>query len=672
MEYPSGNEQESSFEQREGSGQAAKQGAEQARFNDNIGNEAGSTLEQDQQPRSSEAPAKRPRMPYRSDSSSKADFRSNGQDDFASKNPDYQQGAGYYSTRTGYGDTRGNTPGTYRQPNYNTDRQPRDYQGNYGNERQPKDYQNRPGSYRPGGADRQPRDYQGNYGNERQPRDYQGNYGNERQPKDYQNRPGSYRPGGADRQPRDYQGNYSNERQPRDYQNRPYRSNNNDAQGNQPRSGGYEQRGNYGSGGGAGRQYDNRQQGGGGYEQRGNYGGGGAGRQYDNRQQGGGGYEQRGNYGGGAGRQQYERRYRQDDPGAGGGYQQRRPSAGGYQQRGPAQYGDERRMRPNYDNRQQSGRANEGRVMRPRTQSSGPQQNYRSEQPYDSVLKPVSLIKALSRCDYGSPRICLKAIRDGHVTVNGEVITNPNLRIRTQRDILAIKGIPVDQKLETTYIVMNKGRHYAGSNEGKSPTSVYRLLRHKLGWFFPFGCLERSSNGIIIITNDINCKRTYGAELMNLPKAYRIKVHRPLQSIEEVTRIQDFVRTQTEEHLTVTLDRANTRSCWLRFDVRTASPTDIRTALKEYGLETLAFERTALGFLNTQEFHPGSWRRLEAHEIDQLLRMASLEIEPYEVPDDLVVVPPASPVRKADIPDKAAWRKIYRQWYEALNNALQQ
>ncbi|MGA1414717.1 MAG: S4 domain-containing protein, partial [Candidatus Kapaibacteriota bacterium] len=431
------------------------------------------------------------------------------------------------------------------------------------------------------------------------------------------------------------QSNYGSDRPNREYQNRYPRS-------QEGGSGGYRQdfrpRRDYGDRPQYGRQgggYDNR--GGGGYDNR---GGGG----YDNRRS----YEQRSDY---RPRREYGDRPQYGRQGGGYDNYERRPRQ--FDDRG---YGEQRTMRPrNYgDDRYQQDYRGGG----------GGGDFYRNP-----MNRPITLVKAISKCDYGSPRICLRAIREGLVSVNGEIVTNPNARVRINRDMFEINGIPVNQNLDKMYIAVHKGRHFSGSNEMSVP-SIYRLMKNKFGWFAPLGCLEIASSGMIIYTNDLNCKRSYGAELQNIAKTYRIKVHRPLQSIEEVTRIHDFVRTQTEEHVTVELEKVNSRNCWLRFEVRTSTPTDIRTALKEYGLETLAFERTAIGHLTVKNFHPGSWRRLDDREIGKLLKSAEEPIEPYIVPDDYKVVPPGSPVSKEDQPNKKAWRSIYKEWKNEIAENL--
>ena len=57
-------------------------------------------------------------------------------------------------------------------------------------------------------------------------------------------------------------------------------------------------------------------------------------------------------------------------------------------------------------------------------------------------------------------------------------------------------------------------------------------------------------------------------------------------------------------------------------------------------------------------------------EIEKLIAESNESIEPYIVPDDYKVVPPASPVQKSDAPNKAAWRIIHRTWCEELRKQM--
>ena len=592
---------------------------------------------------------RKPRTPYRSHGKPSDEER-----------PSDESGSSQHVSRSEYQDRS-----DYRRPSYGDNRYER------------RDFQQKPYSpqenYRPNnyGGDRQNRDYQPRYG--RTPEGGSGGYRQDYRPRrEYGDRPQYSRPGALDNRGSGGGG----------FDNRGSGGGGFDNRGSG--GGGYEKR----VGGGfdnrvGGGGFDNRGSGGGGYEKR---GGGG----FDNRvgggyeQRGGGGFDNRRSGGGGF-----------DNRRSGGGFDNRNSGGGGFDNRRSydqrSDYKPRREFgvspqyaRPagggfdNYERRPRQfddrGGYGEQRVMRSRNYGENrDQQDYRGgdgDYYRNPMNRPITLVKAISKCDYGSPRICLRAIREGLVSVNGEIVSNPNARVRINRDMFEINGIPVNQNLERMYIAVHKGRHFSGSNEMSVPT-VYRLMKNKFGWFAPLGCMGIASSGMIVYTNDIACKRAYGSDLQNIAKTYRIKVHRPLQSLDEVVRISDFVRTQTEELVQVELEKVNTRNCWLRFEVRTSTPTDIRTALKEYGLETLAFERSAIGHLTVKNFHPGSWRRLDDREIGKLLKSAEEPIEQYIVPDDYKVVPPGSPINKDDQPDKKSWRALYKQWHQTLKQEME-
>lgn len=239
---------------------------------------------------------------------------------------------------------------------------------------------------------------------------------------------------------------------------------------------------------------------------------------------------------------------------------------------------------------------------------------------YGSRPSGIHLTKALSKLNYGSPRVCLKAIQNGLVTVNGEIVRNPRAWVNSFRDDFVVNGIPINQRLDRMYIIVHKQKDFAGSYEFNVP-SMYKLMKHKEGWFAPLGCLDMGSSGLVIYTNDIESKREYGASIKYAKKTYRIKVHVPFadETGTEIKELQEFMQDKLQEKCIVNLDQNNTKSCWISVVVKESSPKDIRKALKEYGLETLSFERYAIGHLSLDDLHPGSWRRLSDLDIGRLL-----------------------------------------------------
>jgi len=273
---------------------------------------------------------------------------------------------------------------------------------------------------------------------------------------------------------------------------------------------------------------------------------------------------------------------------------------------------DYNERRPNYNPRfVDRSHNNDGYEQRPRYSNHRNQNN--------TMGFRLPLLKAIAKMEYASPRICLKAIKDGLVSVNGQVIRNPKVPVSINRDHITINGVPPYQNLDRMYIVVHKQKNYSGSNESMVP-SMYKVIKNKFGWFAPMGCLDIGSSGLVIYTNDLQCKQDFGNSIKNAPKTYHIKVHIPfVETGSELQELNEFMKEKLGENVLVDLKQNNTRTCWLSVVVRTSSPKEIRKALKEYGLETLALERYSIGHLNLNDLQPGSWRRLSDLDVGRMM-----------------------------------------------------
>ncbi|MBK9249484.1 MAG: hypothetical protein IPM69_15550 [Ignavibacteria bacterium] len=294
--------------------------------------------------------------------------------------------------------------------------------------------------------------------------------------------------------------------------------------------------------------------------------------------------------------------------GGGGGYRPRtpqyRPPGGG----GGGGYG--------YNNRPNDNRG--GGYRRDDEGQGGYQQNrspYRSKnnKPFKKNKEPlqpkarvktITLLKALTRLNYASPKICLQHIVDGKVIVNSEAAYNQNLPVAIIRDTIVSDSITLQPKQPGVYIVMNKPRHVSGSMDKQN--SIYQMMHRKKEWNFPIGCLDKASNGIVIITNDRTHKSSSTSPLALLEKEYHIKIHKVLTP-KEIAKLELTLCKDLNETIKIDLVSANTRNTVISI----ASRND---------LETLTFERKSFANLfSTDTLRPGSWRQLNQAEIKELM-----------------------------------------------------
>lgn len=234
--------------------------------------------------------------------------------------------------------------------------------------------------------------------------------------------------------------------------------------------------------------------------------------------------------------------------------------------------------------------------------------------------RPVTLVKALRRLDFASPKIALRAVQSGSVAVNGETVMNPNTPVNRQKDSVSAHGMELRIKHENMYVVLHKMRGAAGSQE-EYGRSIYQNFYHPHHWFFPVGCLDKNSSGIIILTTDPQHKAPKVTPITELEKEYHCKVHRAVPP-EEVPELQRFLDELLSEDVGMFILRRNTRTTFLSLTVVGATPAKIRAALKRYGLEILSFNRYRVGTFTAEELPAGAWRQLTPDEIVALNEFA--------------------------------------------------
>ncbi len=115
----------------------------------------------------------------------------------------------------------------------------------------------------------------------------------------------------------------------------------------------------------------------------------------------------------------------------------------------------------------------------------------------------MRLEKYISDSGVASRRAVKRAIRDGHVTVNGIMITIPGHPIDVESDDIEYRGDKVDPITEYIYLMLNKPPGYLTTrrDERGRPT-VMDLLTNLPKSIYPVGRLDLDTEGLLLFTND--------------------------------------------------------------------------------------------------------------------------------------------------------------------------
>ena len=113
------------------------------------------------------------------------------------------------------------------------------------------------------------------------------------------------------------------------------------------------------------------------------------------------------------------------------------------------------------------------------------------------------LDKVFSSCGISTRSECLSLIKKGNVTVNGERVKTPSLKVDTNVDIIALDGEVLTLK-KFVYIMLNKPLGVVSSTDEGGQTTVIDIIpdNMKRDGLFPCGRLDKDTLGLVILTND--------------------------------------------------------------------------------------------------------------------------------------------------------------------------
>ena len=235
----------------------------------------------------------------------------------------------------------------------------------------------------------------------------------------------------------------------------------------------------------------------------------------------------------------------------------------------------------------------------------------------------VSLARALSKLGVCSRTQAEVAVRDGRVTVNGRRVTDSSRRVVPESDEIRLDGAPAAAPARV-YVMLNKPRGLVTTrSDPRGRGTVYECLTDPaLPFLGPVGRLDQASEGLLLFSNDTQWANGITAPESHLRKTYHVQVDR-VPDADLVAALQRGVTTDAGESLAavhVEVLRAGERHGWLVVELDEGRNRQVRRMVEACGARVLRLVRVAIGPLALGTLAKGSWRHLEAVEVEALRR----------------------------------------------------
>jgi 16S rRNA pseudouridine516 synthase len=214
-------------------------------------------------------------------------------------------------------------------------------------------------------------------------------------------------------------------------------------------------------------------------------------------------------------------------------------------------------------------------------------------------------------------------IKDGGVSVNGEVVTSPDAAIDTDKDTLALfdKAFRVKRFV---YIMLNKPAGILSAAKDARSKTVIDLLPVTLyrRGLFPTGRLDKDTTGFMLITDDGDFAHRILSPKNHVFKTYEARLREPLQEGTCVQLAQGITLGDGTQCLPAFVEVIEDEAQPLvRVKIREGKYHQIKRMFAAIGNEVLALKRTQIGELALDEkLKEGECRELNSAEIAKLAK----------------------------------------------------
>ena len=236
----------------------------------------------------------------------------------------------------------------------------------------------------------------------------------------------------------------------------------------------------------------------------------------------------------------------------------------------------------------------------------------------DSVAEAQRLQKVLAAAGISSRRECEELIRDGRVEVDRQVVTELGTRVDPARQEIRVDGVVLPRP-KLVYYALNKPAGVVSTNRDPDGRARVIDLIPSEQRLFPVGRLDRSSEGLILVTNDGELANQLTHPRYGVEKTYAVRVAgdiavETLKALRKGIRLAEGVARVTS----VRVKKRHKQSTDLEIVLREGRNREIRRILAQVGHKVLKLTRIAMGTLRLGELPTGAYRPLSHQEIRAL------------------------------------------------------
>ncbi len=232
----------------------------------------------------------------------------------------------------------------------------------------------------------------------------------------------------------------------------------------------------------------------------------------------------------------------------------------------------------------------------------------------------MRLNRYIARSGIASRRNCDKGIKNGMVTINGRLVTNPAERISTG-DLVLWDGASITLP-ELFVAVMNKPSGYETTMDEKANRPISQLSVGMPRGAAPVGRLDIRTGGLILWSNDGELVYRLTHPKWRVEREYSLILAKPPEK-EAIEKMRKGVYIAPREFSKPkSVEKTGTKT--LSVVLTTGRNREVRRLSKFSGIPLIGLERIRFGPIQLEDLDRGKWRILDSDEISSLCKLVRL------------------------------------------------
>ena len=236
----------------------------------------------------------------------------------------------------------------------------------------------------------------------------------------------------------------------------------------------------------------------------------------------------------------------------------------------------------------------------------------------DIHKETIRLNKYIANAGICSRREADVLIKQGLVEVNGKVVTEMGYQVqKTDKVVFDNQNITPEKPV---YVLLNKPKGYISTTkDDKARKTVMELVANASPYrLFPVGRLDRSTTGVILLTNDGHLTKKLTHPSFEMKKIYHVTLDKKLSS-EDMQAIVDGIRLEEGvAHVDKISFIEGKPKNEVGVEIHIGWNRVIRRIFQRLGYEVEALDRVMFAGLTKKNIKRGHWRILDELEVNNL------------------------------------------------------